>query len=183
MGITMFYTSLAVIDRIYLMMLIWNSSSWIVFHDPDRKSRHQANALILVSRSTSSVLPSRKDSASESSSQLAPDRGLGVRTFLSLTPSVLASRFVSTGVPVFSAVTAGMFLKRPGPGFSALSKPPSPPTPPLLLLLVTFRLDCIVSFRAKSKGKPVWNVGLTRKQGVADKRRLPVKLLSRKSQT
>lgn len=163
------------------MMLIWNSSSWIVFHDPDRKSRHQAKALTLVSRSTSSVLPSGKDSASESSSQLAPDRGLGVLTFLSLTQRAVATPFFSSGGPVCFVVTAGMCLKSSGTGLSVLLRSPSPPL--LLLLVVTFRLDCIVSFRAKSKGNPVWNVGLTRKRRVADKRRLPVKLLSRKSQT
>lgn len=165
-------------------MLIWNSSSWIVFHDPDRKSRHHVNALSLVSRSTSSVLPSRKDSASESSSQLAPDRGLGVLTFLSLTPSVPTTPFFSSRRPVLCAVTVEMCLRSSGPGSSALPESP-PPQPPLLAeaLLATCPLDCIVSLRAKSKGNPVWYVGLTRKQGVADKRSLPVKLLNRKSQT
>ena len=62
-------------------MEISKSDSGMVFQDPDRKSRHQANALLRVSRSTPSVRPSRCDSASESSSPLA---GLGARRLLTV---------------------------------------------------------------------------------------------------
>lgn len=157
-------------------MLIWKSPSLRVFHDPDRKSRHQANALPLVSRSTSSVLPSRKDSASESSSQLAPNRGLGVLNFLSLTRSVFPTRFFSAGGPVSSVVTVGMVLR--SFAWSAEAKSSS-----AQLLLVTFRLDCIVSFWAKSKGGLVWNVGMKRRTDLADKYSWPVKLLNQRSLT
>lgn len=158
----------------YLTMLIWKSSSLRVFHDPDRKSRHQANALPLFSRSTSSVLPSRKDSASESSSQLASHRGLGVLNFLSITTSVLPTRLFSAGGSLSSVVTAGMVLKRAS--WSAETKFSLP-----RLLLVTFRLDCILSFWAKSNGPPLWNVREKRQTGLADLYSGPVELLNRNS--
>lgn len=61
-----------VVARSYLMMPTWKSSSCRVFQEPDRKTRHQASALALVSRS--SVLPVWKDSACLS--QLAPNGGV-----------------------------------------------------------------------------------------------------------
>lgn len=57
-------------------MLTWKSSPCKVFQDPDRKFWHQASALALASRSTSSTLSFCEDSASESLSQLAPNSGL-----------------------------------------------------------------------------------------------------------
>lgn len=150
---------------------MWKSLSVRVFHDPDRKSRHQANALPLVSRSTSSVLPSRKDSASESSSQLAANRGLWVLNALSLTTSVL---LFSSGGPVSSVVTVGIVLKT-----CSRSVKPKSPSP----LLATFLLDCIVSFWAKSKEGLVWNVDVKRQADLAGKHSWPVKLLNRKSRT
>ncbi|KAJ0069703.1 hypothetical protein NL108_012330 [Boleophthalmus pectinirostris] len=106
-----------------------------VHQDPDRKSLHQAYALPLVSRSTSSVLPSRKDSASESSS---PTWGLGVRSLWIATSKVPPTRFFSTAGPVSSVF---MQLKSTVPG----------PAMPLLLLILP---DCIMSFLANSKGSP-----------------------------
>lgn len=160
----------------HLTMLIWKPSSRIFFHDPDRKSRHQAKALPLVSRSTSSVLPSRKDSASESSSPLGPNWGLGVLKCLCCwrTPSVL--RFFSPVGSVSCTVREEMLLKAAAPGLSDPVKPPEP------LLLPTLRADCIMSFLAKSKGSPVWSVRRERQLGLADKRTTPVKLM-RRSQT
>lgn len=154
-------------------MLIWKSSSLRVFHGPDRKSRHQANALPLLSRSTSSVLPSRKDSASESSSQLASHRGLGVLNFLSMTTSLLPTRFFSAGGSVSSVVTAGMVLKRSARSVKTKFSSPQ-------LLLSTFRLECILSFWAKSKGQPLWNVRTKRQTGLADKYSGQVELLNRR---
>lgn len=155
-------------------MLIWKSSSLRVFHEPDRKSWHQANALPLVSRSTSSVLPPWKDSASESSSHLAPNRGLGVLNDLPLTTSVFPTRFFSTGGAVSSVVEVGAVPRRPAWSAKTVSSLPQ---------LVTSRIECIVSFWAKCSGGPVCNVGWSRQAGLVAKHSWPVKLLNRKSFT
>lgn len=132
----------------YLTILIWKSASWTVFHDPDRKSLHHKNALLFVSRSTSSLLPSRKDSASESSSTW----GLGVLRYLSLTKSEVTTRFLPAEgqTPSEERVWLEMLLLwSPCSVFSAVSKTFAPE-----LLWVAFRPDCIVSLRARSKWTP-----------------------------
>lgn len=121
-------------------MLIWKSSSPRVFQDPDRKSRHQANALLLVSKSTSSDLPPLKDSASESSSQIAPGIepiALNLSSSTSLFPTLL----FSIGGPIPSPEVRAV------PKSSTLSVSPS-----LYLLLVTFRRECIVRLCPKEGG-------------------------------
>lgn len=130
----------------YLTMLIWKSSSARLFHAPDRKSRHQANALARVSRSTSSVLPFRKDSASESSSQLAPNNGLAVLNFFSLMTSVFSALFFSAGGSLSSAVLVGMVPI----SFAWSTKPRSSLPQPLFIM---FPPDCMMNFWAKSRGQ------------------------------
>lgn len=169
--------------RHYLTMLIWKSASWRVFHDPDKKSLHQKKALVLVSRSTSSVLPLRKDSASESSSPwAAPSRGLGLLEFLSFRRKTFPTRFFSAGVPGTTSegwVDVSLPLCCLGPGSCSLLGSSSPWRSPRVTVLP----DCIVSFRAKTRGTPEENVCPRRKGGLADTRTSPVKLLNRKSQT
>lgn len=155
----------------YLTMLIWKSFSPRSFQAPERKSRHQANALPLVSRSTSSVLPSGKDSSeSESSSQSASHGGLCVLCFW-LTTSALPSRFFSA-VSV-SSVVAGTVLK----SFTlyAAFESPSPE------LSVTFRRECIVSLCAKSKKEAVCNDGIKQEEDLAEGYGRPVQFFIQKS--
>lgn len=125
---------------LYLMMLIWKSSSSRFFQDPDKKSRHQAKALPLVSESTSSDRPSLKASASESSSQFAPAIALN---FISLT-SLFPTLFFSAGGPKPSAGAGTV------PNLSTLSLRFG--SPPVQLLPVAFRCGCIVRLCPKADG-------------------------------